>query len=97
MGAVVRAVVGAVVGARAAGAGVAAARSAAEIESSVAWFFAARARLSAGFWPDFVHANVPSITPAARRFRILIFLVLLEGVTHGYLRHLPCQNPGKPH
>jgi hypothetical protein len=59
---------------------VAAARSAADIESSVAWFRAARARLSAEFWSDLEHANAPRIAVAARKFRILMVRVLIRGV-----------------
>jgi len=53
---------------------VAAARSAADIESSVAWFLAASARLSVEFWSDLEHANAPMIAVTARIFRILIFV-----------------------
>jgi hypothetical protein len=56
------------------GAGVAAARSAAEIESRVAAFFVASDKLSADVWSALVHANAPRIAVTARRFVILIFL-----------------------
>jgi hypothetical protein len=56
------------------GAGVAAARSAAEIESRVAAFLVASDKLSPDVWSALVHANAPRIAVAARRFVSLIFL-----------------------
>jgi hypothetical protein len=56
------------------GAGVAAARSAAEIESRVAAFCVASDKLSAAVLSALLHANAPRIAVAARRFVSLIFL-----------------------
>jgi hypothetical protein len=50
----------------------AAARSAAEIESSVAWFCVANDRLSAALLSAFEHANAPRIAAVASKLRGLI-------------------------
>jgi hypothetical protein len=72
------------------GAGVAAARSAAEIESRVAAFFVASDKLSADVWSALVHANAPRIAVTARRFVILILLRPEKGNGTGIGEHLPC-------
>jgi hypothetical protein len=69
--------------------GVVAALSAAEMESSVAWFLAASARLSVELLSALVHANAARIAVAAIRLRGLIFLSWMREY-HSPTKHVSC-------